>query len=299
MDKAQKVMTKINQLSTELKLVNESIEGYFNYIQYLSKNEYSNLKIDIHLKSSNLSEEPNVQAKNIELCLPQFGVYSVLFYTEKVSFNHSEVPFKSIFLVSSFLSKIQEKFDFDSIKQNIEKSKSIYLQIEKLYKEYNNLSNGYTENSSIIIEHLKKIIKQQAAKDDKTSFYFGFKRDNQRESLDIAIKSYYDPNFYQLSLPTLEHIQTVYMDKYQDSYFINDQFVTIFKEEFYILNKPFFDIFGIEEKYIKFLNFYLSDFYEHSYRKTIIAGLSMQPITKTFVKSLAEKIKMKNIIVNF
>lgn len=302
MEKIQKVMANINQLSSELKIVNDRIDSYISYFEYLKNLERDNhITLTINVNSFNsIKEDKSLFVKNFNVYFNVGAVsFRFLFDDRNIKFNSTEVPFKLISIIYNIISKIEEKLNFVAIQKDIEDSKSIYFQIEKLYQEYNNLANGYTENSSIIISHFKEIVKKQSAKDDNTSFYLSFKRDNKRESLDISIKSYYDPNFFQLSLPTLESIKNKYLEKNQHLSFIRTQFEIVFKEEFFLLNQDFFQIFNIKQQNIKFQDRYLKEFDNSLYRKSIISGLSFTAITKNHIKLLAEQIKMKNIIVNF
>lgn len=294
---------KIKELSEELAIVNSRIDSYINYFGSLNNTDFGN-DITFQLNASSFNTIDNDK----KLFLKNFNLYftignegfRLLFDDTKIRFiQQYDASFNLILEISKIISYIDNVFGIQSIKNDIELCRSLYSQIENLYKEYNNITSGFTDNSTILISYLKKMVKEQFAEDDGESFYFSFKRDNRRENLEILIKSYYDPNFFQLSLPTFDCIKNKYLEKYSNSQFMS-VFEIIFKNEFFLMNQSFFEQFDISLKDIKYSNYYVKTLNDsNEYRRSIIAGLSISSIGKSRVKLLAEKVHINQQMTNF
>lgn len=294
---------KIQELSEELAIVNSRIDSYINYFENLKNTDLGNdITFNLNIYSFNaIDNDKKIFSKSFNL---YFTIgndsFRLLFNDSKVRFSQNQEPsFNLIIEISKIISNIENTFTIQSIKKDLEYSKTLYFQIENLYKEYNNIASGFTENSTILISYLKKMVKEQSAKDDDTSFYFSLKRDNRREQLDVLIKSYYDRNFFQLSLPTFDSIKNKYLEKYSNSQFMS-VFEIIFKDEFFLMNQSFFEQFDISLKDIKYTNYYVKTLNDSGeYRRSIIAGLSISSIGESRVKLLAEKVHINQQIKNF
>lgn len=294
---------KIKELSEELAIVNSRIDSYINYFGSLNNTDFGNdITFQLNVSSFNtIDNDKKLFLKNFNLyfTIGNEG-FRLLFDDTKIRFiQQYDASFNLILEISKIISYIDSVFGIQSIKNDIESSRSLYSQIENLYKEYNNITSGFTDNSTILISYLKKMVKEQFAEDDGESFYFSFKRDNRRENLEILIKSYYDPNFFQLSLPTFDCIKNKYLEKYSNSQFMS-VFEIIFKNEFFLMNQSFFEQFDISLKDIKYSNYYVKTLNDsNEYRRSIIAGLSISSIGKSRVKLLAEKVHINQQMTNF
>lgn len=297
-------LQKIKELSEELAIVNSRIDSYINYFGSLNNTDFGNdVTFQLNVSSFNtIDNDKKLFLKNFNLyfTIGNEG-FRLLFDDTKIRFiQQYDASFNLILEISKIIAHIDSVFGIQSIKNDIESSRSLYSQIENLYKEYNNIVSGFTENSTILISYLKKMVKEQSANDDEFSFYFSFKRDNKRENLEILIKSYYDPNFFQLSLPTFDSIKDKYLREYPNSEFITAVYEKVFKEEFFLMNKSFFEQFDISIKDIKYSNYYVKTLNDsHEYRRSIISGLSISSIGKSRVKLLAEKVQINQQMTNF
>lgn len=305
MKKIKNGMLNINQLSSELKIVNDRIDSYISYFEKIKDN--TDIKFYISIYSRNdIEEDKNLFFKKFDLNFESHNIikpFCLSFENSNIEFSLQKVPFSLLFSFTKILADIEENFGLDNIKKDIKKSIELYKEIEKAYKYISYSCSDFNKNSTFIISDFKQLVKEQIKDISKESesAYILFRRHNKEEKLEIILKFYEESNYFQLKLPELKNIKQIYTAKYIKDEFTFNIFQRVFLELFLNENKTFFDHFNIDEKHIRLIdNYHLKDFNSESLYSTVIgSGLFFKDIEREDIKIIAEKIMIDKQMNNF
>ncbi len=240
-------LEKIKKLNEELEDINKNIHSYI-YILKNIKEEYNNFEINYNIVSD---IEENNSLQHIKKFFIKFddnysyNVFPKPYFEKQVPENFQEV-----------IDIIKKQIDIEGLHNCISESIKIYKQIKSIYYDINLKHGTFALNANKIIDHFKKMVKEQIIEQEKQYFYayFYMKKDNKLEVIDLIFNNHKPINHhtYQVKLPLQEEINKIYNQTQTNTVDRHQTYIDIFKEEFIGLNPIFCQFLNINKECIEF-----------------------------------------------
>lgn len=305
MNELKQYITDVKKISKQLNVINKRIDSYITYFENL-KNIYHQNKSDtslhIHVAALNtIRENKKLFSKNFYLTFT-LGNENFRFSFEEInnSFYSKQKSSNLMIEISNILDDVNKIFDIEVMKNDIQQSNSLYKDIKKSYNKIKTFESGFFDHVESITNLLKENINDTKYINDQNLIYFSFRADFEKQILKVIIKNSDHQNYFPLIIPELNFIKKQYLLKHKNLKFSGQHFVSLFKNNFFDLNKDIFNLFNISKDEITYSNNYFKNFESTKfYLETVSSTLQIKEMNINKVRMIAEKINFNTQLINF
>lgn len=185
-------------------------------------------------------------------------LFIFLFFNSTINFYFSSneidlkerVPFALLNKFMSIVDIMNSQFDLNIIQKDIQESKSLYLEIEKMYKEVKTKLSNFPLYVDSFLSQVKEFNNNYKIPEEYTlnkKLFLKLKRHNNYESISFSLSNEEKDTNLKVILPTFERVFELYNSRFKGYTFLKEGFNIIFSEEIFKINKFLFDNFFIKD----------------------------------------------------